>query len=359
MALLVYFPSMKLGIVLPNWIGDVVMVTPALRALREHFGAEARLTGIMRPYVSEVLAGTNWLDETILLNTRERPRWLNLWRQSRVLKEQQFDQLLLMTNSFSTGLLAWLSGTPSRVGFAAHGRGWLLTNKLHAPSSAGRAVPRSAIDHYLEIAAAVGATTSNVQTQLVATPEELAAAEAVWQQHRLDRAQRVVVLNTGGAYGAAKSWPTEHFASLAKRIVRELDAAVLVICGPAEREPAREIVRLAQDERVVSLADQPLSLRLSKGCLAKADLVVSTDSGPRHLAAALGVPTISLFGPTDPRWSNNYHPLAIDLHEPVPCGPCAKRTCPLKHHRCMVDLSVDRVFAAVGQQWERQGKQAA
>jgi heptosyltransferase-2 len=134
---------------------------------------------------------------------------------------------------------------------------------------------------------------------------------------------------------------------LAKRIVRKYNAAVLVICGPAEKAPAAEIARLADDPRVVSLADHPSSIRLSKGCLAAADLVVSTDSGPRHIAAALDVPTISLFGPTDPRWSDNYHPEAVMLQEPVPCGPCGKRTCPLKHHRCMVDLHVDRVFASV------------
>lgn len=350
---------MNIGILLPNWIGDVVMATPALRALREHYGSDARLTGVMRPYVAEVLAGTDWLDETLTLNTRARPRWLNLWRHSRVLKQRRFDQLLLMTNSFSTGLLSWLGGARERVGFSSHGRGWLLTKKLYVPKQAGKAIPRSAIDHYLELATAVGATTDNIQTELVATPLELAAADNVWQEFALHRASRVVVLNTGGAYGAAKSWPAEHFALLAKRIVRKYDAAVLVICGPAEKAAAQEIVRLADDKRVVSIAHKPASLRLSKGCLAKADLVVSTDSGPRHIAAALGVPTISLFGPTDPRWSSNYHPLAIDLQEQVPCGPCAQRTCPLKHHRCMVDLSVDRVFAAVEQQWQRQLERAA
>jgi heptosyltransferase-2 len=137
---------------------------------------------------------------------------------------------------------------------------------------------------------------------------------------------------------------------LAKRIVRKYNAAVLVICGKAEKPAAAEIVRLADEPRVHSLANRPTSIGLSKGCLARADVMVTTDSGPRHIAAALGVPTVSLFGPTDPRWSDNYHPAAITLHEPVPCGPCGQRVCPLKHHRCMVDLHVDRVFAAVEQQ---------
>jgi heptosyltransferase-2 len=267
-----------------------------------------------------------------------------------MLRRHRFDQLLLFTNSLSTGLIAWLSCAKERIGFAAYGRGRLLTQRLQQPRERGRRVPRSAIEQYLDVVAAVGAPTERRDLELMATPLELAAADAVWREHRLHEPRHVIAFNTGGAYGAAKCWPTEHFAALAKRIVRRFDAAVLVICGPAEKQAASDIVRLAGEPRVVSLADRPPSLRLSKGCLSRANLVISTDSGPRHLAAGLGVPTITLFGPTDPRWSENWRPDAINLQEPVPCGPCGKRVCPLKHHRCMVDLSVDRVFAAVQQQ---------
>ncbi len=221
----------------------------------------------------------------------------------------------------------------------------------------GRKLPRSAVDHYLEVAVAAGANGDDPHVQLATTPAEVAAAQSVWREFGLDKSQFVVVFNTGGAYGAAKSWPAEHFALLAKRIVRKYNAAVLVICGQAEKPAAAEIVRLADEPRVHSLANHPTSIGLSKGCLASADLVVTTDSGPRHIAAALGTPTVSLFGPTDPRWSDNYQTAAITLHEPVPCGPCAQRACPLKHHRCMVDLHVDRVFAAVEQQLHSQPAQ--
>lgn len=337
---------MNIGIVLPNWIGDVVMATPALRALRQHF-SDAHLTGIMRPYVDEVLAGTPWLDESLVINTKQRPRAWSAWRAGRQLRQQRFDKVLLMTNSLSTGAIAWLSGARERIGFRGHGRACLLTTRLEAPREHGRLLPRSAVDQYLEIAAAAGAPSDDPHVELVTTPMEVAAAQNVWRDFKLHEAKRVVVINTGGAYGSAKSWPTEYFALLARRIVRKYNAAVLVICGPAEKGAAREIVRLADEPRVVSLADRPTSIRLSKGCLAAADLVVSTDSGPRHIAAAFGVPTISLFGPTDPRWSDNYQADAVTLQEPVPCGPCGERVCPLKHHRCMVDLHVDRVFAAV------------
>jgi heptosyltransferase-2 len=229
-----------------------------------------------------------------------------------------------------------------------------LTHKLYVPREHGRKLPRSAVDQYLELAAAAGAFSDDPHVELVATAGERAVAQQVWHEHQLNDVERVVVFNTGGAYGPAKSWPTEHFSLLAKRIVRKYNAGVLVICGPAEKTAAQEIVRLADEPRVVSLADHKTSIGLSKGCLAAADLVVSTDSGPKHIAAALGVPTIGLYGPTDPRWSDNYQAETITLQEPVPCGPCGKRVCPLKHHRCMVDLHVDRVFSAVETQLQQQ-----
>jgi heptosyltransferase-2 len=344
---------MRIGILLPNWIGDVVMATPALRALRTLHGENAHIVGITRPLVSEVLAGTDWLDEIITSDYGKKQRLRGIWQTGMRLRQQRFDQLLLFTHSFSSGLIGRLSGVKERVGFGRHAQGWLLTKRLTLPRERGRLVPRSAIEHYLDVVAAVGAPTARRDVELATTPMEQAAAEGVWREHRLHEPSQVVVLNTGGAFGASKSWPSEHFAALAKRIVRRYDAAVLVICGPAEKQAAEDIVRLANDPRVVSLADRPPSLRLSKGCLARANLVISTDSGPRHIAAALGVPTITLFGPTDPRWSDNFQPDGIHLLEPVDCGPCGKRVCPLKHHRCMVDLSVDRVFAAVQQQLQR------
>ncbi|MCA9270631.1 MAG: glycosyltransferase family 9 protein, partial [Planctomycetales bacterium] len=151
----------------------------------------------------------------------------------------------------------------------------------------------------------------------------------------------------GGAFGAAKRWPDAHFAALARRITANTSASVLVICGPAEREAAAAIVQAADDPRVVSLATEPLSIGLSKACVERASLMVATDSGPRHFAAGFNVPVVSLFGPTDPRWSVTYHAAETMLTHPVDCGPCGKRVCPLEHHRCMRDLSVDRVMEAV------------
>ena len=120
---------------------------------------------------------------------------------------------------------------------------------------------------------------------------------------------------------------------------------MLVLCGPAERETARKIVAAAGRPGVASLADFPLSLGLSKACVRRLDLLVTTDSGPRHFAAAFGRPVVTLFGPTHVDWTETYDPRAVHLQKQVPCGPCQLRVCPTDH-RCMKDLTVAQVLGA-------------
>jgi heptosyltransferase-2 len=131
---------------------------------------------------------------------------------------------------------------------------------------------------------------------------------------------------------------------LARQIVEQLDHDVLVLCGPGERDAAREIVARTASPRVFSLAAQTVSLGLTKGCLARCRLMVSTDSGPRHIAAALGKPVVTLLGPTLPAWIENPSVRGPMLRSDLDCLGCGKRTCPLGHHRCMHDLTPQRVF---------------
>jgi heptosyltransferase-2 len=121
---------------------------------------------------------------------------------------------------------------------------------------------------------------------------------------------------------------------------------VLVLCGPAERDLADRIAASAGRGAVRSLAGFPVSIGLTKACVRRAALLVSTDSGPRHFAAAFARPVVALFGPTHIAWTDTFYPREIHLQKPVPCGPCQQRTCPEGHHRCMVELTVDEVYSA-------------
>lgn len=340
---------MNIAIMLPNWVGDVVMATSALQLLRHDF-PRARLIGIMRPPILDLLRGTDWLDEAIGFSRKGDEQTGDAGRLLRHLRRQPIDKFLLLTNSFSTAWIAWRAGARQRIGFARHGRGWLLTHRLKAPRRRGRFLPRSAVDHYLEVAQAAGCGDARPPVRLVTVAEEEAAADRVWETFGWNREDRVVTLNTGAAYGPAKSWPNEHFAALARRMANELDTRVLVICGPRERPAAAEIERQAAHCHVRSLAEMPVGIGLSKACVRRSRLMVSTDSGPRHFAAAFQVPLITLFGPTDPRWSDNYHRHAVNLERNLPCRPCAKRTCPLGHHGCMRELTPEDVFQSVRRQ---------
>ncbi|MBX3425373.1 MAG: lipopolysaccharide heptosyltransferase II [Pirellulales bacterium] len=338
---------MRLGVFLPNWIGDVVMATPALRALRKLAGPDGRLVGVMRPYVAEVLAGQSWFDEIVLSSKDRREPERGSAATIARLREQRLDKIVLLTNSLRTAWLAWRSGARERIGFARDGRSPLLTTRLYEPRRGWRRVPAPTIDSYLQVAMAAGCDWEPPRLELATTAEDEAAADRAWAALGLPAGERVVVLNSGGAFGAAKSWPVEHFAALAARLVDERGLSVLVNCGPAERDAARDIVRQAARPAVTSLADFDVPLGLSKGVIKRCRLLVTTDSGPRFFGVAFGRPVVTLFGPTGPKLTATHYAGEQCLTLGLDCQPCMARTCPLGHHRCMQDLSVERVLVAV------------
>ena len=342
---------MRLGIFLPNWIGDVVMATPALRALRKHVGPSGEVVGIMRPYVAEVLRGCPWFDQSILYAkgaTDPQYQWPTVRRE---LRAARLDAVVLMTNSLRTAWMAWRSGARERIGYARDGRGLLLTTKLYEPKTGRRISPLPQIDSYLNLAYAAGAEWEPPRLELATTKADEEAADGVWQRLGLPDGNRTVVFNTGGAFGSAKDWPGESFAALAKQIAQQHDLHVLVNCGPKERDAARIIVSQADDHRVTSLADEPeLPIGLTEACIRRSRLLVTTDSGPRFFAVAFDRPVVTLFGPTSTRWTATHYEQETSLSLGLDCQPCMKRACPLGHHRCMQDLTVEQVYQAVDTQ---------
>ncbi|MEM6330100.1 MAG: lipopolysaccharide heptosyltransferase II [Planctomycetota bacterium] len=351
---------MRTGVFLPNWIGDVVMATPAVRALRRQADdTGGQLFAIAKPYVASVLEGLGWVDGTIC---SKRGAGAGTERQPplfRRLRDARLDRVVLLTNSLGTAWAAWRSGVPERIGLVREGRGPLLTTRVYEARRRGRRIEAPAIDSYLTTAYAAGADYQPPTLQLATTAEDERLADEVWRRLGLPASGpasglaggSVVVLNSGGAFGAAKSWPVEHFAGLAARFASS-GLHVLVNCGPAERDAARQIARGANSPRVVSLADWPAAdawsvpLGLSKAVIRRCRLLVSTDSGPRFFGVAFGRPVVSLFGPTGHAATRTHYPLETPLALDMPCRPCMKASCPLGHHRCMRDLSVDRVYRA-------------
>jgi heptosyltransferase-2 len=330
---------MRIAAFLPNWIGDAVMATPAIAALRDQF-RDAKFLAIVKPYVADVFEGAPWFDEFIPFDRSMG----DLLRVSRRLRSERVELAVLFPNTVRSAWVAMLGRCRRRIGFVRRGRGWMLTDGLRpATDERGRLAPSPVLDAYNSLARMAGAAPDR-RLRLFTTPADEFAANAVWRSTGLNRCKTVVCLNPGAAFGSSKYWSVESFASLAWRFSAR-DYGVLVLCGPGEREMARQIVAQAGCERVYSLADASLSLGLTKACVRRCDLLVTTDSGPRHFAAAFDRPVVTLFGPTHIAWTETDHPKAIHVQRSVPCGPCQQRVCHLDH-RCMTMLTPDEVFAA-------------
>jgi heptosyltransferase-2 len=337
---------MNIAVFLPNWIGDAVMATPALRALRKHFRG-GRLVGVQKPYVAGVLEGGDWFDRLLVAHG-------GVARTAWGLRRLGVDLAVLFPNSFRTALVARLGGCARRVGYARYGRRPLLTDALEPEREAdGRLRVSPVVDAYNRLAEHVGCPRPGYELELFTTPADEKVADEVWGKGGLDRHPEVVCLNPGAAFGSAKHWPAEYFVTLARDLVRRRGCGVLVLCGPAERGLADRVAAGAASPAVRSLAgltveEGPgprLSVGLTKACVRRADLLVTTDSGPRHFAAAFDRPVVTLFGPTHIGWTETYHPRAVHLQKEVECGPCQRRVCPLDH-RCMKRLTPGEVLAA-------------
>jgi heptosyltransferase-2 len=335
---------MKIAVFCPNWVGDAVMATPAVRAIRQHF-AGAHIVGVLKPYVAEVFEGAPWLDSQLFLDAHGPSSQRCLTVAAR-LRQEKVELAILFPNSFHSALAAWMGGCRRRIGYDRDLRQCMLTDSLEpVRDDRGRLKPSPIIHAYNLLAEAAGCPAPSLQLELFTTTRDEMAADGVWRRTGLGAHAEVICVNPGAAFGSAKHWPTDYFVRLAQDLVDRRGCGVLVLCGPAERDLARQISVQAGRPSVHSLADYPLSVGLTKACVRRAALLITTDSGPRHFAAAFDRPVVTLFGPTHIAWTETYHAKAIHLQKKVPCGPCQLRVCPLDH-RCMKELDPDEVWAA-------------
>jgi heptosyltransferase-2 len=335
----------RLLVVLPNWVGDLVLATPALRAIRTQFPA-AYIAALVKPLYREILSGGDWTDEVLVWPVgRTRPRrrrgFLGLAQE---LREKQFDTAILLTNSFRSALLARLAGIRRRIGYDRDGRGLLLTDKLLPDKSNGKYVPVPMVRYYNAIARYLGARDLPACLELFTTPEEETAVQSLLDRHGVRSGQPIVVVNPGASFGAAKCWLPERFAEVTDALIDTYDAAVFISCGPKDRDVAHAVSSSMRREATV--LDQPvLSLGPLKALVRRSALVVTNDTGPRHFGIAFGVPVVTLFGSTDPQWTQTDYALERQVMVKVHCGPCMKRVCPTDH-RCMTRITALMVLEA-------------
>lgn len=343
----------RILIVIPNWVGDVVMATAALRAIRRRFD-RSRIVHLMRPYVTDVLAGTGFADEFVFWpgpgsTHGGRTGWTGLIRR---LRAERFDLAVLTTNSFRSALAVWLAGARRRVGYARDGRSWLLTDRLRPLREPGRMwgpgrfVPVPALDYYNALARRAGCEEPGDRLELATSAADEAAVDE--RLGAVDRARPLVVLNPGANYGEAKCWPAESYAALADGLTSRHGARVVASLGPKERSVA-ERLRSSVRGSIDVFVDPPLGLGALKALIRRCDLLITNDTGPRHFAAAFDVPVLTVFGSSDPAWTETRFAKERIVSLDLECQPCMERTCPLKHHRCMRDLRPEVVLDQAGE----------
>lgn len=278
-------------VVCPSWVGDAVMATPVFRALRATLPS-TRLVLVHRPGLEDLLRGGAWFDESCLAL---KGGLLGPFTSGRRLRSLNADAALLLPNSFRTALMVRVANIPVRVGYARDRRRGLLT---HPVPWEPRARPTTTADDYRALGcAALGLEMIDPRTDLGVTPEEAAGAETLLEGVR----RPFVVLNPGGNR-EDKRWPAERFARVAEHLGETRGLGVVVTGSPSERETLDHLVAAAPE--AVDLSARGLTLGTLKGVLRASSLLISNDTGPRHIAAALGIPVVGLFGPTDHRWTS-------------------------------------------------------
>jgi heptosyltransferase-2 len=310
----------------PNWIGDVVLSLPALRDLRRAFPA-ARIEVLARASVAELYGAVPEVDG--VLESRGV-------RADAAALGSRFDAGVLLPNSFASALTLWRAGIPERWGYATDARGFLLTRRCRVPARVRR---QSQVYYYRAMLEGLGLAVSG-------TPDASLACPQAWAPHAdavLDGAAPWIGVNPGAYYGSAKRWPPERFAAAAELVARRTGAAVAIV-GSASERPLGEAIAAQLGVRARVLCGETTLAGLV-AILSRLRLLLTNDSGPMHLAAALGTPLVAVFGSTDWTETAPFGERARVVRADTECAPCLLRDCPIDH-RCMTRVGVDEVAAA-------------
>jgi len=310
----------------PNWIGDVVLSLPALRDLRRRF-ASARLELLARPWVGELYRAVPEVDGVIASR--------GVAADAEALRGRH-ELGVLLPNSFASAFTLWRAEIPERWGYATDARGMLLTRSCRVPASVRG---RSQVYYYRAMLEGLGLDVTGPPDASLACPGEWAARG----DELLEPESPWIGVNPGAFYGTAKRWPEERFAAAAALVARRTGARVAIVGAAAER-PLGDAIAAQLGRSARNLCGET-SLAELVGVLGRLRLLLTNDSGPMHLAAALGTPLVAVFGSTDWRETAPVAERARVLREDTECAPCLLRECPIDH-RCMTRVDARRVADA-------------
>lgn len=320
-----------------NWLGDSVITIPAVRAVRQ-VCPSASISLIAPRAFTDLWENEPSVDRVIPIS-RPTPLGEKL-RLIRLLRSGRYDLGVLFPNSFESALWFYLGGVHSRLGYVKCGRGMLLNRRFSPPEIGGHQVR-----HYLDLVRALGDFTVEPRPSVRVPENARRRADELLDGFGLEEGETLIGINPGAAYGEAKCWPRDSFAGLIKILCDRLGARIIVVGSASERGQA-ESLRSGMEQKVFNVAGKTSIMQLA-AVAQRCSVFVTNDTGPMHLACAVGTPVVAIFGPTDPEATG---PLgeSVIVREKVDCAPCMKRECPTDH-RCMTAISSEEVYQAVVQ----------
>jgi heptosyltransferase II len=336
---------MKLLIRATNWVGDAIMALPALQAVRAGF-PEAVISILALPYVADIYRGQGVADELIEYDRkREHAGIRGGAKLAAALKAKQFDQALLLQNAFDAAWIAWRARIPERIGYDRDARGFLLTKAIRVPR-AGE-IPAHEKFYYLELLKRAGwidAIPEIAEISLKITDEQARQAEETLRSFGATAGAVRIAVGAGASYGSAKCWPPERFAASLNDLVKERDAEVLLF-GTAGEVGVSSAIQAGLKKPAIDLTGNTRIVELP-ALLSRCTAFLGNDSGAMHVAAAVGLPVVAVFGPTDPLGTAPVTPRCTIVQEKPYCSPCFLRRCPTDH-RCMTTIAPEKVTAGV------------
>ncbi len=331
----------KILVRVTNWVGDLVMATPALAGIRKS-RPDAEITALVRPPLDMLLTGNPAIDHLMPLDRRGKHSGPGgLVRAVGDIRGKKFDTAILLQNAFEAALLAFLANIPERIGYATDGRGILLTKGVKVSNETKK---KHQVYYYLDLIEKLGLKMDGHTPKLYLLREEINSAWELLNKFGIKKGDIIVGINPGAQYGIAKRWHPERFGQAADRLAKKTGAKVIVFGGHSETDTAG-VVQASMKEHAVNLAGKT-SLRELMALIKTCSVFITNDSGPMHIAAALDVPTVAVFGSTDPAATGPFNKKSVVVREPVTCSPCFKRTCPYKHYACLERITAARVFKA-------------
>ncbi|MCG6878409.1 MAG: lipopolysaccharide heptosyltransferase II [Deltaproteobacteria bacterium] len=322
-----------------NWVGDAIMTLPALEAVRENFPGRY-MAVLAKPWVAPLFENHPAVDQVFVFDkgSGKLNGFSDIWRISRLIQKEHFDLAILFQNAFEAAFLTFMGRIKNRVGYKTDGRGFMLT---HGVLRDEKVLGIHQVGYYCAILRAMGWPAEEKDPVLHVDVEIQRQAKAILEAEGIDPKDFIVGLSPGAVFGSAKRWPPERFARIGDQMIERWGAKVLVFGSKGEKAIGDGVCRAMQHE-ALNLCGKT-SLEVAMGVMRLCRFFVTNDSGLMHMAAALGIPTVAVFGSTDHLTTGPRGPKTRIVRRPVSCAPCLKQECPTDH-RCMLGITPEAVW---------------